>query len=129
MFGRQSLSCRTLSHIGEGAERVGASGCVSAVHSRSVSGKRVSWVACAAVLAVASGCGDDAHAGLFGGCLSDQQICQFQKDVSTKMDVMNALGNAQAYLISNTWAYYCQEVAGGVPIHNDITVFDFRDSG
>jgi hypothetical protein len=56
--------------------------------------------------------------------LSDQQICQFKKGVSTDTDVKNALGNAQMYL-GTSWAYVCQQVSGQQIVHNDLVVFDF----
>lgn len=77
-----------------------------------------------------AGCGsDDDGAVGFGtaGCVSDQQICQFKKSVSTKADVQKVLGNAQLYLTSNTWGYICQIVSSQV-IRNDQTIFDFDDS-
>jgi hypothetical protein len=97
------------------------------------------------VIVVASGlvalvaCGSDDEAVGLGtaGCLSDQQICQFKKGVSTKADVQKALGNANVYFgsstmtsasMSSTWIYYCQVISAQV-IRNDQTIFDFDDSG
>jgi len=81
-----------------------------------------------------SACGDSsdssANQGLgTGGCLTDAQICQFQKGVSTKADVQNALGNAQEYLGTDAAVYICQEVAGQQIIHNDQVIFSFDSNG
>jgi hypothetical protein len=75
-------------------------------------------------------CGsDDGAVGLgTAGCLSDQQICQFKKGVSTKDDVQKALGNPQISLGSSAWSYVCQQISGQV-IRNDQVIFDFNDSG
>ena len=102
-------------------------------------GKRVH--AALAAVVVASGpvalvaCGSDDAAP--PGCLSDQQICQFKKGVSTKADVQKALGNPNFSIgagtstsasMSNTWDYLCLVVSGPVS-RNEQTVFDFDDSG
>jgi hypothetical protein len=79
------------------------------------------------------GCGSSGSSGGAGlgsgGCLSDQQICQFQMGVSTENDVKSALGNAQEYLGSSTWVYVCQVVSGTQILHNDETIFDFDSMG
>ena len=77
-------------------------------------------------VAGSTSCGSDSGGvGLgTGGCLSDQQICQFKKGVSTETDVKNALGNAQMYL-GMSWVYVCQQVSGQQIVHNDIVAFDF----
>jgi len=76
-------------------------------------------------------CGSDSGTAGFGtgGCLSDQQICQFKDGVSTQAEVKTALGNAQMYVGSSAWMYVCQQVSGQQIIHNDLVVFDFDSSG
>jgi hypothetical protein len=84
-----------------------------------------------AALAVV-GCGSGGSGGGvglgMGGCLTDQQICQFTPGVSTQNDVRKALGNAQGYEGTSA-IYICQEVSGSQIVHNDLIVFDFDMSG
>ena len=99
-------------------------------------GRRSSRVGLLAAFLFAA-CGSDDGGGGGGGgpglgtagCLTDQQICQFKKGVSTQSDVKNALGNAQEYLGSNAAVYICQQIAGQQVIHNDQVIFDFDSSG
>jgi hypothetical protein len=77
-------------------------------------------------VAGSTSCGSDSgDVGLgTGGCLSDQQICQFKKGVSTETDVKNALGNAQMY-VGPSAIYVCQQISGQQIVHNDLVAFDF----
>src|SRR5438552_1577210 len=83
-----------------------------------------------AIALLVSACGSDSNdAGLgTAGCLSDQQICEFKKGVSTETDVKNALGNAQVFVGPSTWIYACMQISGTQILHNDQTVFDFDDT-
>lgn len=97
-------------------------------------GRSCAWAGLVLVLPSAS-CGgsDDAGGGGQGlgtaGCLTDDQICQFQEGVSTQDDVRNALGNAQTYLGNSTAIYVCQQIVGQQIVHNDQVIFDFDSSG
>lgn len=98
-------------------------------------GTHCAWAGLVLALSFAScgGSDDSGGGGAQGlgmaGCLTDDQICQFQKGVSTKDDVKNALGNAQTYLGDSAAIYVCQQVAGMEIVHNDLVTFDFDSSG
>jgi outer membrane protein assembly factor BamE (lipoprotein component of BamABCDE complex) len=86
-------------------------------------------VAACGAMAIAACGSDDGAVGLgTAGCLSDQQICQFKKGVSTRADVQKALGNPQISLGASAWSYVCQQISGNL-IRNEQTIFDFDDSG
>jgi hypothetical protein len=76
-------------------------------------------------------CGDDSGStpGLGGRCLSDMEICQFTKGVSTGKEIQSKLGNAQQYLGSESAVYVCQQISGQQIVHNDLVTFSFDDSG
>ena len=75
------------------------------------------------------GCGGGGGGISMGRCLTDAEICQFKKGVSTKQDVMSKLGNAQQYLGPDDWAYTCTQFDGQMLIHNDLVSFTFDDAG
>lgn len=75
------------------------------------------------------GCGSDGTSLNAGRCLTNAEICQFTRGVSTKQQVQAKLGNAQMYVGANAWAYTCQQISGQMVVHNDLVAFNFDEAG
>ena len=116
------------------------------------------WVTCGVVLCWAAACSDTGpdyfncpnppqgpdipmvnlvcrRFGIYGsaGCLSDKQICQFMKGVSTQADVRQALGMPQGQRADpdspGTQLYYfCEQGTSEAPVRNDRVLFYFDAS-